>query len=382
MQLLDSEQLEFAFQAHGITLESVARTFYADVWAVIQAGEKAKTQGDLTDLSATLRKLCNDYFARVREWREEESESCEGGVVCAASQQNSQSARLNLPLFEKQFFRYALCYLELNRALIRNRSTLSYFARAYDIDENHAHLEVNSATGEVLERIHHDRHILLEKRLRLERVETLLRHLDEPFSYLDVFLPDVFGADEGRHQMVLFKAALRQKNFSGAGEICRAWKDQRVKMPAETILTLVRQHAEELGAQGGLMLQSSELALIKDFLRQDEARLNGFLDKYNVPYMVFQYRNLIRQGYLLGHIGSLESLIIAHAKLSALAARPHGDEHEARAQEAAILVPMRVLMTQKFPTLGAIFTEIETTCAILEKLFSQTRDYLRHAPSV
>ena len=123
MQLLDSEQLEFAFQAHGITLESVARTFYADVWAVIQAGEKAKTQGDLTDLSATLRKLCNDYFVRVREWREEESESCEGGVVCAASQQNSQSARLNLPLFEKQFFRYALCYLELNRALIRNRST-------------------------------------------------------------------------------------------------------------------------------------------------------------------------------------------------------------------------------------------------------------------
>lgn len=376
MQLLDSEQLEFAFQAHGITLESEARLFYTNVWAIIQAGEKIREAHEVTDLSAALRRLCDSYFTGVRKWRDEEEEHYEGHAVCQHSQDNMRQARLLLPGFEKQFFRYALCYLELNRALIQKRAQLSHFARDYNIDDHSNLMDVNHSTGDLLERIHRDRHVLLEKRQRLEHVESILKQLDLPMDWLEQQLPRHMG-QEGHHQMTLLKGALRHLNFKDAEKIYNSWPLPDLQQHGRMVVTLAHAHAEDLKAQGTLMLHSGELNLVMEFLKSDEERLDGFLDKFNVPYMVFQYRNLIRQGYLLGRIGSIESLIIQHAKLSALAARPHDDQVLARKEEGMILSPVRVQLDREFMTLSAIFTEVETTCSILEKLFSQTRDYTR-----
>ncbi len=381
MQLLDSEQLEFAFQAHGITLESEARNFYTEIWAIIQAGEKVQQAHEMTDLSAALRQLCDSYFDGVRKWRDEEEDLHEGLPICMMSQENARAARMRLPGYEKQFFRYVLCYLELNRALIQNRAQLSRFAKDYNIDDHSTLLDVNHTTGEFLERIHHDRHVLLEKRKRLEKVRALLQQFDGPMESLGERLPAIYGHEEGDHQLLIFKGAMRQMNFGTAQKICEKWKDPKVREPAMALIALGEAHVEELRAEGTLMLHSGELSLIMAFLKGDEEKLNGFLKKFNVPYMVFQYRNLIRQGYLLGRIGSIEGLIIQHAKLTSLVARPHGDPALARAQESKILVPVRLQLDRDFRSLGAIFTEVETTCSILEKLFAQTRDYLRSAPS-
>lgn len=377
LQLLDSEQLEFAFQAHGITLECEARLFYTNIWAVIQTGEKVREAHEMTELSSAMRHLCDSYFRGVRKWREEEEEHLEGHDICHLSQENMRSARILLPAFEKQFFRYALCYLELNRLLIQKRVQLSHFAKDYNIDNPSNLMDVNHATGDLLERVHKDRHVLLEKRARLEHVKSLLEKFDAPFEWLGEWLPKHYGAHEGNHQLTIFKGALRHLHFADAGRILRAWEKPELRERGEAILALAQTHSDELKAQATLMLHSSELSLVLEFLTSDEERLDGFLEKFNVPYMVFQYRNLIRQGYLLGRIGSIESLIIQHAKLSALAARPHNDQPLARKEEGMILSPARVMLDREFLTLSAIFTEVETTCAILEKLFAQTRDYTR-----
>lgn len=378
MQLLDSEQLEYAFAVHGISRETQARRFYADLWNLIQGAEKIRDPLSLSKIETDVRHLCRDYFLLMHIWQEEESDNHDDAAACAASQSNSREARGLLAAFEKNFVRYALCYLELNRALIQSRNTLSHFARDYHMDDMVKKLDVNHATGLLLQRAHRDRAAIMEKRLRLNRVRELLRHFDPLMELLGADLPRLMGP-AGDHELILFKGALRKSRFDDARAITAKWTHDWLKHTGNAVIVLAEKNAEELKAQDGLMLHSGELTLITMFLQSDEAKINQFMDKYNIPYMLFKYQNLLHQGYLLGRIGSIEALIIQHAKLLSLSARPQSDPEIAKSQEDAVLVPARALQG-RFKTLSAIFDEMETTTAILEKLFSQTREYRAHAP--
>lgn len=378
MQLLDSEQLEYAFAVHGISRETQARRFYADLWGLIQGAEKIRDPLSLSKTETAMRRLCRDYFLLMHVWEEEEADRHDDIAPCAASQANSREARTLLSAFEKNFVRYALCYLELNRALIQSRNTLSHFARDYPMDDMAKKMDVNHATGLLLQRAHRERAAITEKRLRLDRVRELLRHFDPLMELLGADLPRLMGP-AGDHELILFKGALRQGKFDDARTIAACWTHDWLKHTGNAVITMAEKNAGELKAQDGLMLHSGELTLITMFLRNDEAKINRFMDKYNVPYMLFKYQNLLHQGYMLGRIGSIEALIIQHAKLLSLAARPQSDPDAAKSQEDAVLVPARALQG-RFKTLPAIFDEMETTLAILEKLFSQTREYRVHAP--
>jgi hypothetical protein len=378
LQLLDSEQLEYAFAVHGISRETQARRFYADLWGLIQGGEKIRDPLSLSKIESGLRRLCRDYFSLMHVWQEEEADRHDDIEPCAASQGNSREARILLSAFEKNFVRYALCYLELNRTLIQSRNTLSHFARGYRVNNITKKLDVSHETGPLLQRAHRERKIVMEKRLRLERARNLLRGFDPLMESLGGGLPRLMG-HAGDHELILFKGALRKRKFDDARAITSRWPEGALRQAGDALIAMAEKNADELQAQDGLLLHSGELPLITMFLQADEARVNRFLDKYNVPYMVFKYRALLHQGYMLGRIGSIEALIIQHAKLLSLSARPHADPDAAKAQEDAVLVPARALQ-DRFKTLPAIFDEMETTVAILEKLFSQTREYMAHTP--
>lgn len=335
---------------------------------MIQAAEKIRDDLELSETERNLRRRCQSYFHLMQQWREDEEERFEEALSCAGSRENIKEALAALPVYERQFFRYCLCYLELNRALIRSRAKISSLARSYNLDDDKLLLQVNSGTGALLDRAHRDKRILMEKRLRLERAKPLLlRHIDPLMEYLQT--------REDDHRMTLLKGFLRHEQYDKAHGVVRPWLDPKLKTTALELIDTVRRHAAELKAQDALMLHSNELALITATLYAEEAQATQFLEKFNVPYMVFQYRNLIHLGYLLGKIGSLEGLIVQHAKLVSLAARPHNDDIQAQVQEQAVLVPLRSLLQTKFRTLGPIFDEMETTLQILDKLFTKTREY-------
>lgn len=380
MQLLDSEQLEYAFQLHGITLEAKARQFYADIWRTIQAAEKARDQKAVLELEKELRGLCNAYFSAMHEWRQEEEERHENTLCCALSRENAREADTDIPLFEKQFFRYAMCYLELNRALIRSRAQLSSLARDYDVENLAKMPEVNHGTGALLARAHKERQMMTEKRMRIERARSLLTLSDSMMEELGAGLPRRMKA-EGDRQLTLFKGALRKSEFARAEQIALSWKNKHLSATGKILTAVIQKNAPELAVQDGLMLHSGELSLVSASLKGDEARVNDFLSKHNVPYLVFQYKNLIRLGYLLGRLGSIEGLIIQHAKLMSLAARPHNDVDYAKAQQQTVLIPVRSMLQSSFPTLGPIFEDMETTLIVLDRLFKQTRDSMVHPAS-
>lgn len=376
MQVLDSEQLEYAFQLHNITLEVEARKFYADLWATIQRAEKIEDIASLSLCSQELRRLCHHYFSLMGEWQEEERDRQEAAQSCASSRDNAREALSALPVFEKQFFRYVLCYLELNRALIRTREELSFFARGYDLDEHpHEMLQVGHNTGQLLDRAHKERKYLMEKRLRLGRAVDLLKSFEPLMTKLETALPRLPGHRKGDQALTLFKGSLRKEKFDQARTLVRGWGDADLRAAGYEIADIVQKNAAELRVRDGLMLHAGELGLIMASLKSDEARVNQFLEKFNVPYMVFQYKSLIHLGYLLGRIGSIEGLIIQHAKLVSLAARPHNDPGYAQVQEQAVLAPARVLLQNRFKMLSAIFDDMETMLTILDDLFTKTREY-------
>lgn len=381
MITLESGQLEFAFRAQGITLEEDARRFYTDLWTVIKSAEKIRDPLEFAMCEHHLRKLCKAYFARTQAWRNVEEEKYDSLPACPHSLQNRQSARQCLPAFERQFFRYALCYLELNRALIQNRAQVSFFAKEFE-DGKHPHaLEVNSATGPLLDRAHRERKVLMDKRLRLDRIRSILATTDPLWDDLVRGLSLSFDGADCDRQLTLFKGMLRKSQFEAAKRIAKGWGSVSLEVLAHAIIAGIEHHVETLKAQDSLVLQSSELNLMAAFLKNDEDRINQFMEKFNVPYMVYQYKNLLHLAYLLGRIGSLESLIILHARLVALSARTEGNPESARKLELAVLVPTKHLFDQGFRTLGAIFNDMEGICAILEKLFTQTRDYQKKIPT-
>lgn len=377
---MDSEQLEFAFQLHGIGHDDHARRFYTNLWHLIQSAEKIRDPSQLTEVQKDLRRLCRDYFAFMAEWRADEEERHDDTICCALSRSNAREALATLEAYERQFYRYALCYLELNRELIHARAQIGSLSKNYNVDDLVDTLQVNHATGEILQRAHKDRKTIMEKRLRLDRIKSLLRHFDPLLESLGANLPRIMGHEEGSRQLTLFKGAVRKQHFVQAGAIVSGWSDLRLKASALKIIDMAQKNTGELTAQDGLVLHSGELGLITAFLKSDEERINAFVDKYNVPYMVFQYKNLLHQGYLLGRVGSIEGLIIHHAKLLSLAARVHNDPDYAKKQEQTILIPTRALMG-RFKTLGPIFNEMEITTATLNKLFTQTREYMANTPA-
>lgn len=379
MQLLDSDQLEFAFQLHGISHEEKARRFYTDLWNLIQSAEKIRDPLELTKTQKDLRQLCGDYFAFMSEWRAGEEEQYEHEICCASSRENAREAFTTLSTFERQFYRYMLCYLELNRALIQVRAQIAHFARDYDISDLSDAMDVNSATGVLLQRAHKERMGIVEKRLRLDRARALLRHFDPLMESIGAQLPKSMGDKAGNHQLTLFKGAVRKRNFDEAERVVHGWKTTETKAAGMKIIDMARKGETDLMAQDGLMLHTGELGLVSAFLKSDEERINSFMEKFNIPYMVFQYKVLLHQGYLLGRIGSIEGLIIQHAKLLSLAARTHNDSDYAKTQQQQVIIPTRALMG-RFKSLGAIFNDMETTMITLNRLFTQTRDYMANAP--
>lgn len=377
MQLLDSEQLELAFQLHGVTLEAQARRFYADLWHTIQSAEKASDADGIASQERKLRNLCQSYFALVREWRMEREESLEDAPACTTSRDNVREASMVLESFEKQFYRYVLCYMELNRSLIRTRAKIAHFARDHNIEEYAKGMDVNHATGELIDRTHKELGHLQQKRFRLDQMRTLLQASDPLMEEIGRDLPRIMGA-EGDRQLTLLKGALRKGMFTRAEDIVAKWQNDHLRATGRIIVAILRQHYADLKMQDGILLHSGELSLPYSMLKGEEARARDFLDKHNVPYMVFQYRSLLHLGYLLGRIGSIEGLIIHHAKLASLSTRLHEDADYAKAQQQAVLLPARVLLESRFSTLGTIFNDMETTMATINHFVSQTRNYLAH----
>jgi hypothetical protein len=320
LRLLDSEQLEFAFQAQGITLQREARSFYSSIWEVIKSAEKIQDSAELNECISALRTLCQRYFARSKEWLREEQDIHEMRLSCEHSDRNRREAQAYILAFEKEFFRYTMCYLELNRVLIQKRVVLAHFAKDYNLHDAAQKLEVNNSTGLLLSRAHKERHDILLKRQHIEKMHQILRQFDHPLETLGKGLPDFYGQIEGDRQLTLFKGALRQSDFKRARKICQEWSPYHRDI-AMVILDLAAAHEEDIKIQNKLLLHTGETSLVMAFIQSDEKRLDHFLQKFNVPYMLFQYRHLMRQGYLLGRIGSIESLIIYHAKLIALAVR-------------------------------------------------------------
>lgn len=377
MQLLDSEQLEFAFRLHGITLEAQARRFYGDLWQIIQDAEKTTEASELRAYERQLRELCHNYFAVVRDWRQEQEEAGEHLNACSVSRDNAREASNALPLFEKQFFRYVLCYMELNRAIIRARVRISYFVHDHKIEDYGKDLDVNHGTGILLARAHRELAGLQQKLSYLERMKTLLRGSDAQIEELGDTLPRLYPV-EGDRQLTLFKGALRRSEFAVAEKIVGAWKSESLRAQGRRFVKTIQKNAAHLKIGEGLVLHSGEVSLPLSVLRSDEGKAREFLDKYNVPYMVFQFKALLHLGYLLGRIGSIEALIIQHAKLAAISARLQADANYAKAQQQAVLLPVRTLLESRFSSLGPLFNDMETIQAMLEKLIVQTREYQAH----
>ena len=380
MRLLDSEQLELAFQLHRIDHDVLARSLYQRIWDQIKRAERADDRSALGACRQEIRNDCSRYFAVMNNWAADEGSNDEAAATPLQAAANSQEASQLLGRFEKQFVRYALCYLDLNRVMVRARRRIVRLAGDTNIDKLEAPA-IDHATGTLLFRLHRERSEIAAKRTRLNEAQAVLRSMDPLLEDLGASLPKRLGPGRGDRELTSFKAAVRHKDFVGASRLATAWSDRRLEAVGAEIIAIASEHSDLLLAQGLLILHSGETRLISSFLDGDEARINARIERLNIPYMVFQFRALLHHALLLGKIGTLESLIILHAKLLGLVARAPVDTAQAHRDLHAILLPARAI-EERFRTLASIFAATEAAEAILEKLFVETERYQSVRPAI
>lgn len=379
MRLLDTESLQSAIVSSGITLDLDIHEFYGDLWRLIKRAEEVEKDSGMVTLEKELRTLFREYYRQTGAWLFEQEIAMADKVADNAWRYQAMKARDQLIAFQKQMQRYVLCYMHLNRALVRSRVEIDRIAKLYPHEESRRAIQISDVTGMLVARAFRQKKTMMEKRARLEALSGVLLELQNNFAALrqDLFL--ILPADMVERSYIAFRAALRQGNFAEARLLANQWHGQDgllnptghkiVAMSADRILSLVMTHAEGLKVQEGYMLEKSEIALLFSFLKADEARVDSFLRKYMLPLLGYKLKQLLGVAYRLGRVGSLEGLLVTHARLLGGLARPMEDMGQIKRYEEEVVTKAAYLVRHSFPDLPHIFNECEVIFEQLRVFF-------------
>lgn len=376
MRLLDTESLTCALQNSGISIDREAESFYSDLWSLIKSAENITDDTGMAAVEKELRQLCRSYFRNAGRWvRDMRAQQGEANS-CALGRRLQGEAEILRPAFEKRLRRYVLCYMHLNRALVRARRDMKGIIR--DDDNEHsvpAGLEISDSTGLLLARAWHQKKELTAKRERLLRAQSTLGDMDSRFSALQKSLQRAMGRRGGEKAYTAFHGALRKGDEGKVRACLDSWRQIAAAAAASgwDIFHVVQKHASDLAVYDGYILDTSEIKLIFSFLADDEERVDRFLDKYNLAYMAYKFKHLLQLGYRLGQIGSLEGLLVLHARTIGGIAHPLSDIAQARRYESDILSKVIYLVRNGFSDLPHIFDDMEVTAQQLRVLCDQTR---------
>lgn len=380
MRLLDTESLQSAIVHSGITLDLDIHDFYGDLWRLIKTAETVERDADMIALEKELRAVFREYYRQTGRWLFEQEIQFADKETDPAWRYQAMKARDQLLPYQKQLQRYVLCYMHINRTLIRSRLEIEKIGKLYPLEESHSRLKVNEATGMLVSRAFRQKKAMMDKRERLTALSHVLHQIEAAFTALREDLYMVLPAHSVERAYVAFRAALRQEQFTEARRIADEWQEKRlilnpsgqkiVAMNADRIIHLLTTHAEGLRVQDGLMMEPSDIRLLFSFLKADEARVDKFLRKYMLPFMTHKLKQLLAVAYRLGRIGSLEGLLVMHARLLGGLARPMDDMAHIKRYEEEVVGRAAFLVRSGFPDLSLIFHEAEVVFDQIRVLFS------------
>ena len=381
MRLLDSESLEAAMQNSGVDLDLDARDFYTDIWNLIKASERLAHDTDVLDAERNLRDLCHRYFEKSGTWLAEEDKRNLHRPACPEARILAMEAQGIHKEFEKKFYRYLLCYLYLNRALVISRAKMKAVAEDSEELVRAEGKQTSDSTGFLLKRALKEKRKILEKRHRLIKAQNILEEIKTHFEFLESNLMHVLGRLKADRHLTVFTASLRQGDFRQAETATGFWRSRqhpRVQESGQKVIKLLQENQQELAVHGGYVLDPSELRLIFSLSMAEEQRVDQFIDKYALPHMAHKLKSLLTLGYRLGKIGSIEGLLGLHAKLISGIARPSEDVSHAKRYEEDVLGKVQFLLQSGFNDLPKIFDEMEVTFDFLRFLADEIRFLENH----
>lgn len=393
MRLLDTESLETAIMQSGITINLDVHDFYGAVWKLIKTAEITDDDAAMAALEKDMRRLFRDYYSQTESFLiDQELETADQDTL-PEWRAASLKGRDLLRGFEKQLQRYAICYMHLSRALAQSRKEVEQIARLYPREEHKQKLRITDVTGMLVARAFRQKKQMLERRERLIALRNVLENLQNRFALLREDLYGVLPGPNVERAYIAFRAELRQGNFAGARAMVDQWTSMQhmlggsrykiVRNNAGTIVDLLEKN-EGLRVQNSYALEQSEIGLLFSFLDADENRVDTFLRKYMLPFLVFKLRTLLTMAYRLGRIGSLEGLFVLHARLVGGIANPMGDIAQVKRYEEDVAGRAAFLMKNGFPDLSHIFNESEVTFDHIRALFRETHDvggHIQQAPA-
>jgi len=384
---LQTESLESAFQKHGISIDVEARHFYNDVWALIKLAEDIRDDSDMLALDKRLRQMCQRYFAEMRRWTDQTKAKYPKTKWCKEGRQCQREAADLMEDFEKLFHKYMLFYMHLNRHILNCRKGLKKISADFEAHKFIKTEDLQDTAGHLINRAYKEKKRLIQKRERLVHVQSVLSEMDGLFDNIRQALISILGHREADQAYTSFRAALRKGDFKRAEAAMERWSSRKrpigasreyrrammtVQHDGTKIICLIKNNLKDLEVKDGYILNLSEINLIFSFMMSDEERVNRFLEKYNYPFMILKFRQLLKLAYKLGQMGSIETMLVLHAKLATGQAHPIETAAQAQKYDQEILQKTGYLTRKTLPEMPGLFDSMEMTAEQIHLMIRET----------
>lgn len=387
MRLQDAKALGSTLRDNGVIIDLVATDFYADICDLINVAEAVQNDNEMHALDQKLRRLCKKYFKQISLWIGQERAKHADVKIYAETRQIESQTREAAQEFEKQFIRHVLCFMHLNRSQFLARRELKSIVDTFEPEKVTTHLEVDGTTGILIKRAYREKRKLLEKRARMIRMQAALTELKEKISTFRPALSAALGHHAGDTGYRDLCKALREGDFKRAEATVKRWGNRRrpigagrryrrsmmtIQKQGMEIIDLVRSNKDDLSVHRGYIIDLSESKMLFSFLMADEQRVDKFLAKYNVRYMVHRYKHLIQLGHRLIDMSTISGLLILHARLVSALAIPITGKEKLDYFREHTLNRLEDLHTKELPELPHVFNDMENTLEELRYMFTQT----------
>ena len=352
---------------------------FLDIWDLIKKAETAIDDEALMNQHRQLKKLHNAYMQKINDWLLQKQISLAAKNLLPEDKEAKEKAEALRRKCEKALYRYALCFLYLNRSLIHQRKNIDNVLKFLPQELKKSPLQLSDNIGFLLRRAYREKNEILTERQKLKNMKPCLDMIDIQFSELEKNLCQVMGEDDGAKALTGFRKALRHACYEEAREninlsLSNKTKKDHILERSEKIISLFKDNEDILRRKNEFVLSASEIGFSLSFLRTNEKRVDSFIEKYTALYLAYKYKTLLSQAYRLGQIGSFEKLFTLYEDLLTGLITPFEKSEAVQTYEGQTIRQIECILSAGTSNIPDIYdqmelaaSEIRTLCVLIRE---------------
>ena len=362
---------------------------FLTMWDIIKQAEKVVDDDDMLHYHMLIKKQHKDYVRAINSWLAKKQPVVLMQPLLAEDRAAKEKALSLKGKYEEGLCRYFLCYMYLNRLLVKARIDINATLKVLPPSRLDKSIRLGDNMSFLLTRAYREKCELNEKRQALKGMRSWVNKLEPALHEMEEYAKDYFPRTEAQRFSTRIRGYLRLKSFKNARQLAEVYLNehkpkmmcltsskvrQKIVESLDKVITIMEQNLPHLNDHTNLVLDTRELRLKRSFVRSSEVRVEKFISKYGAPFLGYKYKLLLKQAYRLAQIGTFEKLFYCYDKLLKGLIQAQNSEADVQTYEAEVLKPASYTIKAGISNIPDIFDQMEATMHDLRTLTTLMRN--------